>query len=193
MGMFKPNWFRGWMDASGSRLPDDAHRPHDGDHEDTAFRPTPIWVIHASETGLAEDLAQDACRRLAKLGRSNRLVPLDAMDAPSLASIDQALFLASTTGDGDPPGLADIFVRRCMQQPARLPNLHYGLLALGDHRYDDFCAFGRQLHQWLRASGAQTLFEPVEMDNEDPSAMRQWNERVELLGKRVDRSTRASS
>lgn len=140
---------------------------------------------------MAEDLAQDACKRLAKAGRSSRLVPLDAMDAASLASVDQALFLASTTGDGDPPGVADIFVRRCMQHPARLPNLHYGLLALGDHRYDDFCAFGRQLHQWLRASGAQTLFKTMEMDNEDPLTMRQWNDRVDALASRLNRDTRA--
>ena len=77
------------------------------------------------------------------------------------------------------------FHRQCMQHPAPLPNLHYGLLALGDRRYDDFCAFGRQLDQWLRSSGAHPLFEPVLMDNEDTAAVRQWHEGMQVLGARV--------
>lgn len=193
MGMFQENLFRWWADSNHAPGPTPGRATSPPPDENFSSADTPIWVIYASETGVAEDLAHDACRRLRKMGRSSRLMPLDAVDLHSLARVDQALFLASTCGDGDPPCMADTFDRQYMRHPASLPKLHYGLLALGDRRYDDFCAFGRQLHQWLHSSGAYPMFEPVEMDDEDASSLLQWHDAMRTLAAPVDTDAGATS
>lgn len=193
MGMFQAKGFRWWGDASPVATRLDGHGTSPTTDAHPFSSDMPIWVIYASETGAAEDFAHDACRRLKKMGRSSRLIPLEAVDLPRLATVDQALFLASTCGDGEPPFMADAFEQQYMQHPASLQKLHYGLLALGDRRYDDFCAFGRQLHQWLRLSGAHPLFEPVEMDDEEASAMRQWHHAMSVLATHAGADTGAIS
>lgn len=141
----------------------------------------PVCVIYASETGVAEHLANDAFRALQRAGVASRLLPFDELDLDTLAVTAQALFLVSTCYDGDPPDMAEEFCRKHMGQPVKLSRLRYGMLALGDSYYDEFCGFGRQLHQWLQASGAQTLFESVEMDDEDEVAARRWHDRIGAL------------
>src|SRR5690606_34242643 len=96
------------------------------------------------------------------------------VDARQLAGTGTALFIASTTGEGDAPDHALRFLREVMTLEQGLPGLRYALLALGDREYLDFCAFGRQLDEWLRSRGAQPLFDRVDVDNADEAALRHW-------------------
>ena len=93
----------------------------------------------------------------------------------------RVLFVASTTGDGEPPDMALAFSRLVMKRPAQLDGLRYGLLALGDSDYEDYCGFGRQLQRWLQASGARALFDPVEVDSEDEASLRHWQHHLAML------------
>jgi sulfite reductase (NADPH) flavoprotein alpha-component len=61
-----------------------------------------------------------------------------------------------------------------MSGELKLDRLHYGLLALGDRTYRNFCGFGRRLDSWLQAQGARSLFERVEVNNADEAALREW-------------------
>lgn len=193
MGMFQPGSFRRWRNANRTAMPTDSQSATPRSQGTSTPEDTPVWVIYASETGVAEDFAEDACRELKKIGRSSRLLPIDALNEQTLADVDQALFLASTCNDGDPPFMAESFHQQCMQRSLSLPKLHYGLLALGDRRYDDFCAFGRQLDQWLQSSGAHALFEAVLLDDEDAAAVRQWHENLRVLAAQGSRHTGANA
>lgn len=130
-------------------------------------------VIHASQTGFAEQLAQQTAEALQAGGVDVQLLSLADISVEMLGA-RRALFVVSTTGEGDAPDAAYRFVRRAMAQPASLGTLHYGVLALGDRSYTNFCAFGHRLEHWLRLSGAQPLFDPVEVDNGDAAALRHW-------------------
>jgi sulfite reductase (NADPH) flavoprotein alpha-component len=177
MGMFNPAWFRFF--GTPLNLPRPPARRSSGTEQ------FPVWVIHASETGVAEDLAVETCRRLKKTGRATRLLSLEAADPLGLSGCQQELFLASTSGDGEPPYTADGFADRYMRTAASLSTLQFAVLALGDRRYDAFCAFGRRLHEWLLASGARPLFDLLEMDDEDPATSRQWYESLPALAEQL--------
>ncbi|MEO8987398.1 MAG: flavodoxin domain-containing protein [Rhodanobacter sp.] len=185
--MFNSSWFRRHDDAPPSTamrglapmLADVRKRESPPPVQATGS--DPVWVIYASETGVAEHLAHDTCHVLQDAGVASRLLPFDELELGKLQAIGHALFVASTCYDGDPPDMAEEFCRKHMSEPTRLPQLRYGLLALGDRYYDEFCGFGRQLHQWLQASGAQTLFEAIEMDDEDEAAARCWNDHLRSL------------
>jgi len=140
-----------------------------------------LQVIHASQTGVAEQLAKQTAETLQAAGMPVRLRGFEDLRLDELRGAGQVLFVASTTGEGDPPDVAERFVRAAMKQPADLHGLRYGLLALGDSDYEDFCGFGRTLQQWLQASGAQALFDPVEVDREDGAALRHWQHHLAML------------
>ena len=142
------------------------------------------WVVaHASQTGQAEILAGLAATALRAPGHAVALVPLSALDPTTLHQVRKLLVVASTTGEGDPPDNAWSFVRRCMGDASlRLDRLEYGLLALGDRAYGDFCAFGHMLDDWLRSTGARPLFETIEVDDSDVDALRRWDVELGRLG-----------
>src|SRR5690606_9839438 len=71
-------------------------------------------------------------------------------------------------------------VRAVMGGQASLDHLEYAVLALGDRSYAHFCAFGHQLGQWLRQSGANAMFDLAEVDNGDPGALRHWQHHLAL-------------
>lgn len=145
----------------------------------------PILVVWASQTGFAQQLAERSADSLRAAGHALRLRSIDQVDATLLGNSRKALFVVSTTGEGDPPDHALAFLRRVMQQPLALAQLEYAVLALGDRTYAQYCAFGRQLDQWLREHAAQPLFDTVEVDNADPDALRHWQQLLGQLGGNV--------
>lgn len=148
----------------------------------TATGSPPMLVAWASQTGFASELADRSVAALRAAGVAAQALPLSALDAEALRAAERILFVASTTGEGDPPDNALAFLRRTQPQIEALPRLRYGLLALGDRSYDDFCAFGRQLDDWLAGHGAHALFDRVEVDNADPGALRHWQYLIGQLG-----------
>lgn len=188
MGMFRPAWFRqliagpyavtttacGFRESHGQRV-----RPPV--RVSPGLAPAPVLLAYATQTGAAEAFAYETRRQLQAAGARVRMVGFDALDVPLLEASCQALFVASTTYDGDPPEMAETFSRNAMGRPARLSHLRYGLLALGDRAYDDFCGFGHRVDAWLRASGAQAWFDPIEVDDEDARALDCWHGRIALL------------
>ena len=141
-----------------------------------------VWVVHASQTGFAMELADMTAASLRHGGVSVQRAALEHLDAARLQRIGRVVFVVSTTGEGDPPDPALGFVRQVMSQTFALTTLQYAVLALGDREYVQFCAFGHQLDDWLRRQGARPLFDLVEVDNADDSALRHWQHHIGLLG-----------
>ena len=145
------------------------------------------WLVaFASQTGHAELLAQRTWQALHDAGQDADLAQLGALDADALVRYRQLLFVVATTGEGDAPDTAASFVRNVLSHHAALPGLRYGVLALGDREYAQFCGFGHRLDAWLRHAGAAPLFDLVEVDNGDTGALRHWQHHVGLLAGRTD-------
>ncbi|RZJ27033.1 MAG: oxidoreductase, partial [Brevundimonas sp.] len=140
-----------------------------------------VLVAFASQTGMAEELAWMTAKSLSDAGTPARVVLLGDLEPAELKAAGRLLVVASTTGEGDPPDSMSWFVRQVMKAPADLTGLSYGLLALGDRTYADFCGFGRALDGWLRRSGAQPLFDHVEVDNGDTGAVRHWQHQLGVI------------
>lgn len=140
----------------------------------------PVLVLYGSQTGQAEALAWQTAQRLHAGGTPVRVQALNTLDAGALQHARRALFVASTYGEGDAPDGASLFVEKVMPERVSLSSLRYAVLALGDRQYQNFCAFGRQLDEWLTAGGAGREFERVEVDNSDPAALARWNAQLGL-------------
>jgi sulfite reductase (NADPH) flavoprotein alpha-component len=139
----------------------------------------PVLVAYASQTGFAEELASATAKALSDAGAPVTLRELSAITAADLSG--PALFIVSTTGEGDAPDTARAFIRDVMKDGVDLSALRYGVLALGDTSYAHYCAFGRTLDSWLAHAGAQALFDRVEVDDGDPAALRHWQGKLSVL------------
>ena len=137
-----------------------------------------LLIAFASQTGQAEELAWMTASTLSGAGVPSRVARLGDLDPDALKSARRVLIIASTTGEGDGPDAMSGFARRHMIAPADLSGVSYGLLALGDRTYADFCGFGRALDLWLRSSGATPLFDRIEVDNGDAGAIRHWQHQL---------------
>jgi sulfite reductase (NADPH) flavoprotein alpha-component len=144
--------------------------------------PTPsdvVLVLHASQTGTARALAQEAGEALRQAGRAVRVDGLGAIRSLDALMHRHVLLALSTTGDGEPPDDARPFVEAMLgwNGPGGRPlaGVSFGLLALGDRRYPDFCGFGQRVESWLRRRGASALFETIEVDGGSPADLARWH------------------
>ena len=140
------------------------------------------WIVaYASQTGTGEYLAQQTVATLATGGQYARALSLEHLDEPTLRGAGRMLFIVSTYGEGDAPDSAERFARMMARKEFALPELHYGLLALGDSTYSQFCGYGRRLDAALQARGAQALFARVDVDRGAPSAIESWQHHLSHL------------
>ncbi|MFO3704883.1 sulfite reductase subunit alpha [Xanthomonas codiaei] len=139
-------------------------------------------IAWASQTGFARELAERSAAALQAAGLAAYALPLDAVDADLLARVPRLLCIVSTTGEGDAPDHAQAAERHWLADNAQdLAAVHYAVLALGDRRYAQFCAFGRRIDAGLQARGGTRLFERIDVDNADPRALLQWQHRLAAL------------
>jgi sulfite reductase (NADPH) flavoprotein alpha-component len=146
-----------------------------------------ILIAYASQTGFAEELARRSRACLEAGGARVHVAALGALTVDDIASHTHALFIVSTTGEGEAPDHAAPFVRKAMGVQStrcvapRLAALRFGVLALGDRHYPDYCAFGRRLSVWLSDQHAQSMFDTIEVDNGDAAALRCWQAQLSAL------------
>jgi len=138
-------------------------------------------VVHASQTGSAEYLAGQTAATLGAGGLDARALCISALTPELLAGASRVLFIASTYGEGDAPDSAARFAGVTMAGDADLSRLHYGVLALGDSSYANYCGFGRALDAWLQGRGATPLFERIEVDRGNVDAIAGWQHQLSHL------------
>ncbi|AGU52272.1 putative FAD/NAD(P)-binding oxidoreductase [Variovorax paradoxus B4] len=137
----------------------------------------PVLLTFASQTGQAERIALQTAAVLQSAGVAVVLQPLVRLSVDALRRYRKVLLVASTFGDGDPPDSLRAFARQFARQTGSgLQHVHYGLLALGDRHYANFCGFGRALDHHLRGHGAQALFPMIEVHNGDAGALARWQQ-----------------
>ena len=78
-----------------------------------------------------------------------------------------ALVVTSTTGQGDlPDSIVPLFNDL---QDMYQPHLRYGIIALGDSTYANFCGGGKRFDELLQEQGAQRIGDMLMIDaSEDP-------------------------
>ncbi|KQM19629.1 PepSY domain-containing protein [Novosphingobium sp. Leaf2] len=145
--------------------------------------PGDLLIVYASQTGTAQLLAHNAAQALGTGGVQARVVPAGKVTADMLRAATKALFVVSTYGDGEPPDMARGFTSRLLRGDGiDLAHLHYGVLALGDREYADFCGYGIAVDAWLARWGATALFPMIAMDHADAHAQTAWQSALRQQG-----------
>lgn len=135
-----------------------------------------VLVVYGSQTGQAEALARATTQMLVDGGLQVRLVPVEKLTEALLQQHAQSLWMLSTTGEGDAPDHALGFVQTLLSARLQLAQHRALVLALGDREYQQFCAFGVEVHEWLQASGASS--ELICVDNMNAESLQSWQAQV---------------
>ena len=132
-------------------------------------------VYFATQSGTAERLAKKAGKQLKALGHTADILSLDKATPAAVAAQENALFFASTYGEGDPPDGVKAFRDALFgEDAADLHSLRYSVFALGDRHYEQFCQFGIDLDERLQALGATRFISRVESDVEVDAPFEKW-------------------
>ena len=145
-------------------------------------------IFFATETGASEDVAKALASASQARGLRANVHDLAETDVPALMNLDVALFICSTTGDGDVPYAAEGFFKQLAESAAQSMNhLRYAVLALGDSSYEHFCAAGIKLDTGLASLGAAPLLPRVDCDTDYEDIALTW--RDDVLAKLVRADT----
>lgn len=121
---------------------------------------------YAAATGLSKRSADSFCSAAEPIRRdfsfgAARLVSMDAYELAKLPTEPLAVFVTSTTGQGDPPRnmvpFWRVLLRRGLPHDA-LAGLQFAVFGLGDSGYARFNVAAKKLHRRLLQLGAQQLW-----------------------------------
>jgi sulfite reductase (NADPH) flavoprotein alpha-component len=134
-----------------------------------------LLVLYATESGNAEALAGKAKQDAAKRGFAARVLDMGDATVDQLQGAGTVLVIAATWGDGEPPQRAAPFYRALMSDAApRLDGVKFGVLALGDSSYAQFCETGKVLDARFEALGAQRAAARIDLDLDYEAGAKTW-------------------
>jgi sulfite reductase (NADPH) flavoprotein alpha-component len=135
----------------------------------------PLTVLYATESGNSEKLAGDVAKAARKLGLKPILVDMADLDVAALADARHLVVIAATWGEGEPPARAARAYAELMGERApRLDGVEYGVLALGDTAYTEFCAVGAAIDERLATLGGKRVAERVDCDLDFSEPAAKW-------------------
>lgn len=148
----------------------------------------PINIVYATESGNSEKLAGDLAKAARKNGLKPTLIDMADLDLAALGSAKRLVFIAATWGEGEPPARAVRGFNDLMGENApRLDGVEYGVLALGDTAYAEFCAIGKKIDERLAALGAKRVVDRVDCDLDFAAPAAEWiGDALKVLAPPVD-------
>jgi sulfite reductase (NADPH) flavoprotein alpha-component len=163
-------WLAGFLagiDASGGLLAPQPLAP---------ARPAePLTIVFASESGNSEKLAGDIAKAARKNGLKPTIIDMADLELSALTSAKRLIVIAATWGEGEPPARAVRTYNELMGEGApRLDGVEFGVLALGDTAYAEFCAIGKKIDERLAVLGGKRVVDRVDCDLDFAEPAARW-------------------
>ena len=146
-----------------------------------SYSPQQYLIIFASQSGQAEQYAQQTAQQLQQAGAGAECINIQYIRPEHLQQASKVLWMVSTYGEGDAPDTAQAFQQQILQQSIDLSQMSYAILAFGDRRYANFCHFGQTLHTWLLKQNAQPWFDMVCVNQCAASDLDIWSHHLQQV------------
>ncbi len=134
-------------------------------------------IVWASQSGNAQQLAEQLQQQLSVAQKSANCLPLDQLTNSQLEHSAQIIFIVSTFAEGEAPEHARLFLKK-LSVECDLQHLKIHVLGLGDRRYPNFCQFAEQLQARLVAQGAKLSLPLMTVDNMLSSDLVEWQAHI---------------
>ena len=137
-----------------------------------------IAIFFGSQTGNAEDLANQTKKIADKNGLDATVFDMDGFSASNLSNHKRILIITSTWGEGEmPDNAADLWEETCENNPS-LSGVNYSICAIGDTDYDEFCQAGIDWDIKFQELGATKVTELQKCDVDFEPEWQTWVDKV---------------
>ncbi|RYN82153.1 NADPH-dependent diflavin oxidoreductase 1 [Alternaria alternata] len=140
----------------------------------SALQPRRALVVYGSETGNAQDVAEEMGRVAERLRFDTEVAELNAITLRQLLQHHVVLIAISTTGQGELPPNSQKFwkaIRSTRLRPGCLQQMRFASFGLGDTSYPKYNWAHRKLYNRLVALGAQPICDRGESDEQHPEGI----------------------
>ncbi|KAF2400862.1 NADPH dependent diflavin oxidoreductase-like protein 1 [Trichodelitschia bisporula] len=140
----------------------------------TVLPPRSALVVYGSETGNAQDVADEIGRVCSRLRFTTTVADFNSISLRQLLQHQIVIFAISTTGQGDLPANAQFFwksLRSVRLPPTCLLTLRFASFGLGDSSYPKFNWAHRKLYNRVMQLGAQPICDRGEADDQHPEGV----------------------
>lgn len=141
---------------------------------------TPLKVLYGSQSGNCEMLSKDLRKSAGGYGFEADVVVLDDLTPADLATMEHAVIVVATFGEGDPPDNAAKFYAALMADdcPPLPATLNFSVCGLGDTSYADFNKCATDIDARLADLGATRAAELVKCDVDFDDEYAEWKAAV---------------
>ena len=132
-------------------------------------------ILYGTQTGNAEGLAMDAAVTARAQGFQAVVQGLDDVTIDAFSAMKRVIITIATYGEGEMPDNAGLFWESIYSADMpKLPDMQFGVLALGDTSYDEFCQAGKLLDIRLEQLGATRLIDRLDCDVDYEDVADEW-------------------
>jgi len=136
-----------------------------------------ILIIYGTETGNAEDLADDIGNIASKYGLVGKVMDMEDVSAEDLASSKRLIVSVSTWGEGEQPDNAQgLYDEVEESEGGSMEGVNYAVLALGDTAFELFCESGKEWDKILEEKGGTRVNKRIDCDTDYYDYVEEWIE-----------------
>ena len=136
-----------------------------------------ILIIYGTETGNAEDLADDIGNTASKYGLVGKVMDMEDVSAEDLASSKRLIVSVSTWGEGEQPDNAQgLYDEVEESEGGSMEGVNYAVLALGDTAFELFCESGKEWDKILEEKGGTRVNKRIDCDTDYYDYVEEWIE-----------------
>ncbi|MCP1252858.1 MULTISPECIES: diflavin oxidoreductase [Elizabethkingia] len=137
-----------------------------------------ITLVYGTETGNSKKLATELAGVAKKKGIQVKLGDLSQYKPKDLAKEEYFFVVISTQGEGEPPILAKKFYEYIHENELNLSNIKFGVLALGDSTYPQFCKTGEDVDTRFEVLGAERIIPLKRCDIDYEEDAHKWLDHI---------------
>lgn len=169
-------WLAGFLAGLHSRAAITAETVAIPNAIESTPQPT-LDILFGTQTGNAEMCAMAAAEQAQNCGFATNVAGMEDISLEDFAQMKQVILVVSTYGEGDMPDTAELFWDALSAPTAPcLEGMKFGVIALGDTGYDEFCQAGKLMDTRLEQLGAVRLAPRIDCDVDYEDVSAKWVE-----------------
>lgn len=145
--------------------------------EVTLMSDNSLLLIFGTETGNAEELAEDAANMAKGFDLEATVMDMEDIEPDDISSSKRLIVVCSTWGEGEQPVNAqDLYDAVEETEEGSMEGVNFAVLALGDTAFELFCESGKEWDKILEEKGGNRVNDRIDCDTDYDDYAEEWLE-----------------
>ena len=141
-----------------------------------------LLLIFGTETGNAEELAEDAGHLSRNLDFTPKVIDMEDISLEDISSSKRLIVICSTWGEGEQPVNAQkLYDSVKGSEDLCVEGVNFAVIALGDTAFELFCESGKEWDEILQKKGGSRVVERIDCDVDYEDYVQEWILNLSLI------------